>query len=109
MDRQQTEPEEGESVPIRCGAFVDRQEKIKNEHRGSKPHQEQHLELLIYASPAPNDAPSQRDKEKWRIDQKMLAEKRKNFARMETNTLLDAATRPQMPQRNPGVLPIPHD
>ena len=39
----------------------------------------------------------------------MFAEKHKDFPRMETKTLLDAAARSQMRQRNPGVLRVPHN
>src|SRR4029453_15333632 len=79
----------------------------KNEHWQSKPHQEQHLELLVYASPASNDAPCQRQEQKWRVGQKMAAEEHENLAGMEPKALVDAPARAQMRQRNPGMLRVP--
>src|SRR5205814_8426056 len=67
------------------------------------------LELLIHPSPASDDAPCQCQEEKWRIGQKMFANKRNNFDRVQIKSVLDTATRSQMRKRDPGVLCVPHD
>src|SRR5439155_11709950 len=109
INRQQAEAEEGEAVPIRRSALVDRQEEVKGEHRQSKPHPEQDLELLIHAPPACDHPPRDCEKQKWRIGKKMRAEKRKNFEWMDSKPLFDASARSQMCQRDPGVLRVPHN
>src|SRR5262249_5021833 len=107
--RDQSKPKKGEPIPIRCSGLVKGQQQVENEHRQSKPHQKQHLQLLIDTTPASNDPPDQCEKEKRRINEKMLEEKPENLERMKTEPMLEIPTRAQMRQRDPGMLRVPHN
>src|SRR5262249_62117540 len=96
-----------EAIPIRRGALVNRQEQIENKHRQTKPHQEQHFELLIHSAPTGDNSPDQRQKQQRRIHDKVLSQKREHLSWMKSEAALKTPARAQVRQRDPGVLRVP--
>src|SRR5439155_14707908 len=106
-DRKQGKTGESECVPVRRGGFVEREQRIKCEHRKAKPHQKKPARLLLRTFPKSDYRNGKPEKKERRIDNKMFSDKREKLQRMKTDTLVDATARFQMRDRGPGVLLVP--
>src|SRR5205085_12221829 len=90
-DSKQCKTGESERVPVRGGRFIDRQQRIKCEYREAKPHQEKPARLLLRTFPQCDYRDGEAEKKQGRIDKKMFPDKREQFQRMKTDTLVDPA------------------
>src|SRR5436305_4571546 len=106
-DRKQCKTGESECVPVRRGGFIEREQRIKCEHRKAKPHQKKPARLLLRTFPQCDYRNGEAEKKQGRIDKKMFPDKREKFQRMKTDTLVDAAARFQMRHRRPGAFLVP--
>src|ERR1700730_12762115 len=104
MDGEDCETKKGKCVRIRRRCLVDREEKIKEKHRQTEPHQKQDFELLMNSAPTANDRPGNGGKDQRRVNGEVLAKKAQNLARVEGEPFFEAAARTQMRERDPGVL-----
>src|SRR3981081_2334520 len=60
-------------------------------------------------APARDHGPGQRQKKERRIKDEMFAEKFQDFERMKSDFFIQTPARPQMRERDPGVLSVPGD
>src|ERR1700730_11817025 len=89
--------------------MIQREQQVKREHRQSKPKQKQNLELLIHAPPASDHRPGQRAKKQRRIEDEMFAKEFQRLKRAKADVFSQTAARPQMCERDPGMLRVPND
>src|SRR5205085_6597730 len=92
-DCEQTETGKSKCIPIWGRSFVNREQCIKKEDGYSEPHQEQAARLTPGTFPRGDHGPGKSEKDQWRVDEEMLAEKCEQFARMNSKRLFNAAAR----------------
>src|ERR1700674_2742137 len=109
MNSQQTETEKRYRVPVRRRDVIEREKKIKREHRQTKPEQKENLELLVHPSPAPDHGPRQRAEEQRRVKYEMFAEEFECLERPKADVFRQTAACLQMRRRDPGMLRVPDD